>query len=87
MRPSNNNSRPGSKSHQQQQQPRDPNLICRDFLRNVCRRGNKCKFRHQQEERQFESAPQTQILQVRKDFNKGQRELCFDYENQEITCD
>jgi hypothetical protein len=24
--------------------------ICRDFLRNVCRRGNSCKFRHDQDD-------------------------------------
>ena len=43
--------------------------VCRDFLRNVCRRGNKCKFRHPE---QGEEA-------------KGDLQFCHDYQNKMCT--
>lgn len=43
--------------------------ICRDFQRNVCRRGNKCKFRHPE---QSEMAPK-------------EMQFCHDYQNKMCT--
>lgn len=45
--------------------------VCRDFLRNVCRRGDRCKFSHPTERKENEEGPR---LQDRMEF-------CHDYQN------
>uniref|UniRef100_V9LBN7 Zinc finger CCCH domain-containing protein 10-like protein n=1 Tax=Callorhinchus milii TaxID=7868 RepID=V9LBN7_CALMI len=43
--------------------------VCRDFLRNVCNRGKRCKFRH----------PATDELSNQA-MNKGEIPICYDYQ-------
>ncbi|KAK3875245.1 hypothetical protein Pcinc_019845 [Petrolisthes cinctipes] len=50
----------------------DDDNICRDFLRNVCRRGNRCKFRHPED---GEHGPQ-RLTQVKADLI-----FCHDHQN------
>ncbi len=56
------------------------NNVCRDFLRNVCTRGSRCKFshpQHQQQQQQQESQPE-QRLQDAVIF-------CHDFQNLECS--
>ncbi|XP_069182479.1 zinc finger CCCH domain-containing protein 10 isoform X2 [Procambarus clarkii] len=50
----------------------DDDNICRDFLRNVCRRGKRCKFRHPDD---GDQGPQG-LTQVKADLT-----FCHDYQN------
>ena len=54
---SNNNGKGNNNMRQQQDDSAPP---CRDFLRNVCRRGKKCKFSHEVEQEHKEEQQQQQ---------------------------
>lgn len=45
--------------------------ICRDFLRNVCRRGKRCKFKHPEE---TDPGPPNKPVKIDLTF-------CHDYQN------
>ncbi|CAI2349743.1 unnamed protein product [Caenorhabditis sp. 36 PRJEB53466] len=55
---------PPHQQHQQQQQQRDD--VCRDYLKNICNRGSRCKFYHPSE-----APPASE-----QDYN-----FCIDYQN------
>ncbi|KAK8392330.1 hypothetical protein O3P69_017718 [Scylla paramamosain] len=54
----------------------DDDNICRDFLRNVCRRGKRCKFRHPDDGEQGSQV----VTQVKADLT-----FCHDYQNGHCT--
>lgn len=64
------NSGPVSNEKGESMQKDPPNDICRDFLRNVCRRGSHCKFKHP--EKKLE-----QVARIGKIF-------CHDYINRSV---
>jgi hypothetical protein len=61
----------GTGSAQASGEPSDPDdKVCRDFLRNVCHRGNKCRFRHP-DGNELESLGS----------NRPESMFCHDYQN------
>jgi len=48
-----------------------PSDVCRDFLRNVCRRGDRCKFGHPTDREDTDGGPRLQ----------DKMEFCHDYQN------
>ncbi|GAB6026768.1 hypothetical protein CHUAL_013267 [Chamberlinius hualienensis] len=55
----------------------DMDNICRDFLRNVCRRGKRCKYRHPEPSESKEMGRKTELV------------FCHDFQNKEcrrINC-
>ncbi|XP_057703216.1 zinc finger CCCH domain-containing protein 10 [Corythoichthys intestinalis] len=49
-----------------------PNGVCRDFIRNVCKRGNRCRFKHPD----FNEVPDLGV-------QKNEFIFCHDYQNKE----
>ena len=51
----------------------DDQLVCRDYLRNVCRRGRRCKFPHPpEEEPAAPPPPRPELVTFCHDFQNGQ---------------
>ncbi|XP_043245649.1 zinc finger CCCH domain-containing protein 10-like [Amphibalanus amphitrite] len=50
----------------------DDQLVCRDFLRNVCRRGRRCKFPHPEEEVVAPPPARPELVTFCHDYQNGQ---------------
>jgi hypothetical protein len=43
---------------------RPSSSVCRDFLRNVCTRGAKCKFSHDEDLAEFDRSNKMQVITI-----------------------
>ena len=60
------------------------NSVCRDFLRNVCNRGSKCRFSHHPPPA---AAVQANSLAAEKELLQDSIKFCHDFQNKKEQCE